>query len=130
MIVQLSGTLLDKDLQRAAIMTSGGVGYELSIPLGVYEALPKPGEQVTLHTFLVVKEDGWQLYGFSTAYERMVFQRVLNAKGVGPALALGLLSTLTADRLIRALLERDIATLQSVPRVGRKKAEQLILDLA
>jgi Holliday junction DNA helicase RuvA len=70
------------------------------------------------------------LFGFSTPFERRVFQRVLNAKGVGPALALGLLSTLTADRLIRALRERDIATLQSVPRVGRKKAEQLILDLA
>jgi Holliday junction DNA helicase RuvA len=83
-----------------------------------------------LHTHLVVKEDSWQLFGFSTAFERRVFQRVLNAKGVGPALALGLLSTLTADRLIRALREKDIATLQSVPRVGRKKAEQLILDLA
>jgi Holliday junction DNA helicase RuvA len=83
-----------------------------------------------LHTHLVVKEDSWQLFGFSTAFERRVFQRVLNAKGVGPALALGLLSTLTADRLIRALREKDIPTLQSVPRVGRKKAEQLILDLA
>ena len=64
------------------------------------------------------------------AFERRVFQRVLNAKGVGPALALGLLSTLTADRLVRAIREKDVATLQSVPRVGRKKAEQLILDLA
>jgi len=92
--------------------------------------LPRAGEPVVLHTHLVVKEDGWQLFGFSTPFERRVFQRVLNAKGVGPALALGLLSTLTADRLIRALRDRDIATLQSVPRVGRKKAEQLILDLA
>jgi Holliday junction DNA helicase RuvA len=83
-----------------------------------------------LHTHLVVKEDGWQLFGFSSTFERRVFQRVLNAKGVGPALALGLLSTLTAERLIRALREKDIPTLQSVPRVGRKKAEQLILDLA
>ena len=130
MIVQVSGTLLDKDLDRAAIMTPGGVGYELSIPLGVYESLPKPGEQVMLHTFLVVKEDGWQLYGFASAYERLVFQRVLNAKGVGPALSLALLSTLTAERLVRALREKDIATLQTVPRVGRKKAEQLVLDLA
>jgi Holliday junction DNA helicase RuvA len=130
MIVQLTGTLLAKDLQRAELMTPGGVGYELAIPLGVYESLPKTGEQVTLHTYLVVKEDGWQLYGFASAYERMVFQRVLNAKGVGPALSLALLSTLTAERLVRALRERDLATLQTVPRVGRKKAEQLILDLA
>jgi Holliday junction DNA helicase RuvA len=130
MIVQLTGTLLTKALDRAELMTPGGVGYELAIPLGVYETLPKAGEQVTLHTYLVVKEDGWQLYGFATPYERVVFQRVLNAKGVGPALSLALLSTLTAERLVRALRERDLATLQTVPRVGRKKAEQLILDLA
>ena len=130
MIVQLAGTLLTKDLDRVAVMTSGGVGYELAIPIGVYESLPKPGEQVMLHTQLIVKEDGWQLYGFASAYERAVFQKVLDAKGVGPALALALLSSLTAERLVRAIRERDIATLQTVPRVGRKKAEQMILDLA
>ena len=107
-----------------------GVGYELLIPLSVYESLPKRGEEAALHTYLVVKEDGWQLFGFSTAFERRVFQRVLLAKGVGPALALGMLSTLSAERVSRAIRERDIVTLQSVPRVGRKKAEQIILDLA
>ncbi|HXT14518.1 MAG TPA: Holliday junction branch migration protein RuvA [Gemmatimonadaceae bacterium] len=130
MIAQLNGSLLSKDLDRVEIMTPGGVGYELAIPLGVYEKLPRVGEPVALHTHLVVKEDGWQLFGFATPFERRVFQRVLNAKGVGPALALGLLSTLTAERLVTALRNRDIPTLQSVPRVGRKKAEQLILDLA
>ncbi|HET7373197.1 MAG TPA: Holliday junction branch migration protein RuvA [Gemmatimonadaceae bacterium] len=130
MIAQLSGTLLVKELDRVEVMTSGGVAYELAIPLGVYEKLPRAGEAVTLHTYLVVKEDAWLLFGFATPFERRVFQRVLNAKGVGPALALGLLSTLTAERLVRALRDRDIATLQSVPRVGRKKAEQLVLDLA
>ena len=78
----------------------------------------------------MVKEDGWQLFGFTSAYERRVFQKTLGAKGVGPALALGLLSSLTADRLVRAIREKDVVTLQSVPRVGRKKAEQMILDLA
>lgn len=130
MISHVNGTLVAKELDRVEIMTAGGVAYELSIPLGVYESLPRAGEPVSLHTHLVVKEDGWQLYGFSSAHERRVFQRVLDAKGVGPALALGLLSTLTADRLVRALRDKDLATLQSVPRVGRKKAEQLILDLA
>lgn len=130
MIAQITGTLVSKELDRVEVMTSGGVAYELSIPLGVYETLPRVGEDVLLHTHLVVKEDAWQLFGFANTFERRVFQRVLNAKGVGPALALGLLSTLTADRLVRALREKDIATLQSVPRVGRKKAEQLILDLA
>ena len=130
MIAHVSGTLLAKALDRVEVMTPGGVGYELSVPLSVYETLPKVGDDVRLHTYLVVKEDGWQLFGFSTAFERQVFQRVLDAKGVGPALALGLLSTLSAERLVRAIRERDIVTLQSVPRVGRKKAEQLILDLA
>lgn len=130
MIAQVTGTLVSKELDRVEIMTTGGVAYELSIPLGVYESLPRVGETLMLHTHLVVKEDAWLLYGFSSTFERRVFQRVLDAKGVGPALALGLLSTLTADRLIRALRDKDLATLQSVPRVGRKKAEQLILDLA
>lgn len=129
MIAQVSGTLVSKELDRVEIMTAGGVAYELAIPLGVFETLPATGVAVLLHTHLVVKEDGWQLFGFANTFERRVFQRVLNAKGVGPALALGLLSTLTADRLVRALREKDLATLQSVPRVGRKKAEQLILDI-
>ena len=130
MIVQVAGTLITKELDRVEIMTTGGVAYELAVPLNAYEQLPKPGERCMLHTYLVVKEDGWQLFGFTTPYERRVFQKVLLAKGVGPALALGLLSSLTADRLVRAIREKDIAVLQSVPRVGRKKAEQMILDLA
>jgi Holliday junction DNA helicase RuvA len=129
-IAKVAGTLVTKELDHVEIMTPGGVAYELSIPLGVYESLPSAGESVMLHTHLVVKEDGWQLFGFVNTFERRVFQRVLNAKGVGPALALGLLSTLSAERLVRALRDKDIATLQSVPRVGRKKAEQLVLDLA
>jgi Holliday junction DNA helicase RuvA len=130
MISQVTGKLLSKDLDRAHVMTSGGVAYELIIPLGTYEALPRPGENCVLHTHLVVKDDGWQLFGFNTPFERRVFQRVLDAKGVGPALAIGLLSALSAERLVRAIREKDVATLQGAPRVGRKKAEQLILDLA
>jgi holliday junction DNA helicase RuvA len=130
MIAQVAGTLLAKELDHVEVMTASGVAYELAVPLGVYEKLPAVGELVTLHTYLVVKEDGWQLFGFATPFDRRVFKRVLDAKGVGPALALGLLSALSAERLVRALREKDIATLQSVPRVGRKKAEQLILDLA
>jgi Holliday junction DNA helicase RuvA len=130
MIVRVAGVLITKELDRVEIHTDGGIAYELAVPLSAYEVLPKVGERCSLHTYLVVKEDGWQLFGFTSSYERRVFQKVLMAKGVGPALALGLLSSLTADRLVRAIRERDIVTLQSVPRVGRKKAEQLILDLA
>jgi holliday junction DNA helicase RuvA len=130
MISRVSGTLMARELDRVEIMTAGGVGYDLLVPLTVFESLPRVGETIELHTHLVVKEDGWLLFGFSSLFERQVFTRVLNAKGVGPALALALLSTLTAPRVIRALREHDLATLQSVPRVGRKKAEQMILDLA
>jgi Holliday junction DNA helicase RuvA len=130
MIAHLDGRLIAKDIDRVEVMTSGGVGYELQIPLGVFETLPKQGENVSLHTWLVVKEDSWQLFGFSSLYERRLFQKLLTANGVGPSLALGLLSALSAQRLVRAIQEKDIPTLQGVPRVGRKKAERLILDLA
>ena len=130
MIVQIEGTVVNKDLDRVELMTQGGVAYELLIPLNVYESLPRVGENALLWTSLVVREDAWLLFGFVSAYERRVFQKLLGAKGVGPSLALGLMSTLTADRLVRAIREKDVATLQSVPRVGRKKAEQMILDLA
>ena len=130
MIVQVTGRLLSKDLDRVEVLTSGGLAYELLVPLSVYEALPKAGDEVTLHTSLVVREDAWLLFGFANPFERRVFNRLLTANGVGPSLALGMMSSLTAERLVRAIRERDIPTLQSVPRVGRKKAERLILDLA
>jgi Holliday junction DNA helicase RuvA len=129
-ISQLTGSLLTKDLDRAEVMTSGGVAYELSIPLGTFEKLPKAGDKVSLHTHLVIREDEWHLSGFATPFERQVFRRLLGATGVGPALALGMLSTLSPERVVRALREKDIATLQQVPRVGRKKAEQMVLDLS
>ena len=130
MIAQVRGKLIAKDLEKVEIMTAGGTGYELSVPLSVFETLPKVGEDTSLHTHLVVREDGWQLFGFATVAEKRVFQRLLSASGIGPALALGMLSTLSADRLVRAIREKDLPTLQGVPRVGRKKAERLILDLA
>jgi Holliday junction DNA helicase RuvA len=129
-IVQVQGRVIAKDLDRVEIMTSSGVCYEILIPLNVYETVGRVGDEATLWTSLIVREDAWLLYGFGSAYERKVFNKTLGAKGVGPSLALGLLSTLTAERLVRAIREKDIATLQSVPRVGRKKAEQMILDLA
>jgi Holliday junction DNA helicase RuvA len=129
-IAHVRGKLVAKDLDRVEIMTAGGTGYELAVPLSVYETLPKVGEDTSLHTHLVVRDDGWQLFGFATVVEKRVFQRLLTASGIGPALALGMLSTLSADRLVRAIREKDLPTLQGVARVGRKKAERLILDLA
>lgn len=130
MIALVRGTLASKELDRVEVMTPGGVAYELMIPLGVYESLPRPGDDVSLHTHLVVREDGWLLFGFASVFERRVFQRLLTATGVGPALALGMLSALSAERLVRAIREKDVATLQGVPRVGRKTAERLVVELA
>lgn len=130
MIAQVSGTLVHRALDRVEIMTAGGLAYECLIPLSVFEKLPAEGQPVTLHTHLSVREDAWQLFGFDSQYERAIFQKLLAAKGVGPALALGVLSSLSAERVVRALREKDVTTLMRVPRVGRKKAEQIILDLA
>jgi Holliday junction DNA helicase RuvA len=130
MISFVSGTLTRKGLDQIEVRASHGLGYELSVPLTTFETLPKLGDPVALYTHLVVREDDWQLYGFATLLDRNVFRRLLGATGVGPALALGMLSTLSAERVVRAIREKDVATLQQVPRVGRKKAEQLILDLA
>jgi Holliday junction DNA helicase RuvA len=129
-ISQVSGKLVTKGLDRVEIATSGGVTYELAVPLSAYEALPNVGAQVTLQTHVVIRDDDWQLFGFPTALERRLFRRLLGATGVGPALALGMLSTLSAERVLQAIQSRDVVTLQSVPRVGKKKAQQLILDLA
>jgi holliday junction DNA helicase RuvA len=130
MIAHVNGKLIAKDLDRVEVLTPGGVGYDLQIPLSVYESLPKIGDDVTLHTHLVVREDEWLLFGFANLFERRVFQKLLTANGVGPALALAMLSNLTAERLVRAIREKDVATLRGVPRVGQKKAERLVLDLA
>ncbi|MBI3569465.1 MAG: Holliday junction branch migration protein RuvA [Gemmatimonadetes bacterium] len=129
MISRVHGTLVAKGIDRIEVMTAGGVGYELHIPLGVLESLPRVGETVSLHTALVVKEDGWQLFGFGTVEDRSLFFTLLGASGVGPALALGLISALGSGRLVRAIRDRDLTTLSGVPRVGKKTAERLCVEL-
>ncbi len=129
MISRLTGTLAGHGLDRLEISTSGGVTYEVLVPLGVLESLPKAGGALSLHTAMVVREDATTLYGFATADERRLFQRLMGTTGVGPALAMNLLSTLTGERLVRAVREGDLATLTRVPRVGRKLAERLVLEL-
>src|SRR5581483_3588614 len=130
MITRVRGTLTARGLDRIEVMTAAGVAYELHIPLGVLELLPRVGEAVDLHTALVVKEDAWLLYGFATERDRALFNTVTSASGVGPALGLGLISALGSTRLVRAIRDRDLTTLQTAPRVGRKIAERLCVELA
>lgn len=129
MIAEIRGALVAKHGDQVTIMTAGGVGYEMAVPLGVLERLPRPGGEVRLHTMLVVREDNWALFGFDNPWERAVFQRLLLASGVGPRLALSLVSALGADRVVRAVQAEDLAVLCTVPGVGKKKAERMVLEL-
>jgi holliday junction DNA helicase RuvA len=130
MISRVRGTLLRRDPDSVEIMTAGGVGYELAIPLSVFEKLPRKDEAVELLTHQVVREDDVMLFGFLQEGERELFGRLLGASGVGPRLALALMSTLTPSALVRAITDRDVATLVRVPGVGRKTAERIALELA
>lgn len=130
MITRIAGNLLTRDLDRVEIMTAGGVGYEISIPLTAYEKLPAVGKQVELRTHQVVRDDGIFLFGFVEEADKLIFMKLLTASGVGPRLALALLSALPGPRLIRAIREKDIATLTGVSGVGKRTAERLAVDLA
>jgi holliday junction DNA helicase RuvA len=130
MISRLRGILQRRDPGLIEVMTPGGVGYELEIPLSVFEKLPRVGQEVELRTHQVVREDDLMLFGFLQEGERELFGRLLGASGVGPRLALALMSTLTPAALVRAITDRDVTTLVRVPGVGRKTAERLALELA
>lgn len=130
MISRIRGTLVRRDLNSIEVMTSGGVAYELFIPLTAFERLPREGQDVELRTHHIVREDAAELYGFLENSERILFARLLTASGVGPRLALNMLSTLTPDRLVAAITAKDVVTLKRIPGLGTKKAERLILELA
>lgn len=130
MIARVSGRLAAKDADRVMIDTTGGVGYEVVVPLGVMERLPAVGAAVSLATELVVREDGWALYGFEDDTGRRFFQRLIGVTGIGPKIAIALLSALGVERGVRAVKERNIALLASVPGIGKKTAERLALELA
>lgn len=129
MIARVRGTLVHRAGDFITVLTNGGVGYAMSIPLGVLERLPAVGKEVDLHTTLVVREDAWALFGFDDTEERNVFEHLLHATGVGPRLALALVSALGSDRVVRAIGSGDLAALCTVPGVGRKKAERMVLEL-
>lgn len=130
MISRIQGTLIRRDMERIEVLTPGGVGYEVEIPLSMADRLPREGEDVEIRTYQVVREDALTLYGFVDERERTIFSRLLGASGVGPRLALAMLSHLSASALVRAISERDTDALRQIPGIGRKTAERLALDLA
>ena len=110
------------------LLNVNGVGYEIDTPLSTFCQLQK-GQKVTLWTHLVVREDAQQLYGFSDTQEKIIFRTLLKVNGVGPKMALGILSTLSIELLIHSIEHDDINTLIKVPGVGRKTAERLMIEL-
>jgi len=130
-IAFVRGRLTAKSADRVVVETAGGVGYELTVPLGVMERLPPPGAgtEITLATELVVREDGWSLYGFLDESERRFFQRLTSVSGVGPKIAVAVMSALGVERGARAVREKNIALLSSVNGIGKKTAERLALEL-
>lgn len=129
MIVQLTGTLIEV-LPTHAVLDVGGVGYELGISSSTAAALPQVGEAgVTILTRLIVREDAMDLYGFATREERALFDRLVAISGVGPKLALSVLSTFSPAQLATVVATQDIGRMAQVPGVGKRKGQRLLVEL-
>ena len=128
MIGRLTGTLLEK-MPPQVLLDVGGVGYEIDVPMSSFYNLPAVGERVTLVTHFVVREDAQQLYGFLSLKERVAFRELIRISGVGPKLALSVLSGMSADELAQCIVMQDAALLTRVPGIGKKTAERLLLEL-
>lgn len=129
MIATVTGVLSDRVGETIVIQTDGGVGYAVTVPVGVLERLPAPGQRCSLFIEMVIREDAWTLFGFDRAADRGIFQRLLTASGFGPKLAMALLSSLGPERTVRAIQAKDFVALSTVSGIGRKKAERLVLEL-
>jgi Holliday junction DNA helicase RuvA len=128
MIAQLRGRLLRKEPQEAVIDV-GGVGYRVTIPLSTFYRIGEPGAEVTLLTHTHVREDALSLFGFLTPVEQALFERLITVSGVGPKLAVSVLSGIEAEELVAALRSSDLARLTRIPGVGKKTAERLVVEL-
>jgi Holliday junction DNA helicase RuvA len=128
MIGRLTGILVEKNPPQI-VVDCRGVGYEVDVPMSTFYNLPAPGESIMLHTQLIVREDAHLLFGFGTLEERRVFRQMLRISGVGPKLALSVLSGLSIADLAQAVAEQETGRLIKIPGVGKKTAERLLLEL-
>ncbi len=128
MYESLRGTIRRRE-PAAVVVECGGLAYRIQIPLSTYEALPGPDQEALLLLHLVVREDEWRLFGFAREEERSVFRRLIRVAGIGPVLALGLLSGLRAAELRAAVAHSDLKALCRVKGVGRKTAERIVVEL-
>ena len=128
MIGRIRGELVEKNFPQV-IVSCNGVGYEIDVPMSTFYPLPRTGEEVTLLTHLVVREDAHLLFGFLTAAERTAFRQLLKISGVGPKVALSVLSGMSVDDLSAAVAAEDAGRLTKIPGIGKKTAERLVLEL-
>lgn len=128
MIAHLRGILLEKHPTQVVI-EAGGVGYDVSIPISTYAALPEKGAEVRLHVHTHVREDALALYGFLSPDEKTLFERLITVSGVGPRLAVTVLSGLPAPELIAAIRHGAVEHLVRIPGIGKKIAERIVLEL-
>ena len=128
MIGRLEGVLAEK-APDAVLLDVGGVGYDLRVPLSTFVELPDPGKTVRLEVHTHVREDTLQLYGFLSPEERLGFRLLIGISGVGPRVALAILSGLPIERLLLAIRRKDLASLKGVPGVGPKTAERILIEL-
>jgi holliday junction DNA helicase RuvA len=128
MIGKLTGTLAEKNPPEV-IVDCGGVGYEVQVPMSTFYNLPGLGERVALLTQFIVREDAQILYGFGTAQERSTFRQLIKISGIGPKMALGVLSGMSVAELSQAVTLQDPNRLTKIPGIGKKTAERLMLEL-
>lgn len=128
MIARLAGTLLEKHVPHLLIDVHG-VGYAVSVPLSTFYAVGDPGSAVVLRIHTHVREDALQLFGFATPLEQLLFERLIAVSGIGPKLALAVLSGIESGELVKAVRQNDVARLTRIPGVGRKTAERLTIEL-
>ncbi|MFL2499905.1 MAG: Holliday junction branch migration protein RuvA [Porticoccaceae bacterium] len=128
MIGRLQGKVLSKQAPDL-LLDVQGVGYELLVPLNTFFDIPEIGEIVTLHTHFVVREDAQQLYGFSRLEERLLFRHLIKVNGVGPKMALAILSGMSAKEFSRCVQKDEVTTLVKIPGVGKKTAERLLIEM-
>lgn len=128
MIAFLRGRVLDKQPNRI-IVDVGGVGYEVQVPLSTFYEIGEEGADVTLRVYTHVREDALQLYGFLTDLERQVFERLIGISGIGPKLAIAVLSGLDSREVVSAIQRADVARLTGIPGIGKKTAERIVLEL-
>ncbi len=121
--------VLDRKTPAEAILDVGGVGYRVTIPLSTYERLPQVGQEVRVLTTLVVREDAHRLFGFATEAERSFFQLLRGVSGVGPQVALGIVSSLRAEEFASAVSTGDSAALRRIKGVGKRLSERLVVEL-